>query len=162
MKKIVMAVFLLVFASALISCGGKQVKTGSTDGLVGPLNKQLQRATFSGFGYKSTKPPAQKWDKWAASAAPLVRKVLKKVPEGYVLQVTGHTDASGPEEPEGNKPGNIKISDGRAKAVYNSLRRQGLKSSKLTYKGVGSSEVDSNYDDRSSRQRRVTFIVIEK
>lgn len=164
MKKIVMSIFTLIIATAIISCGDKQVKTkpAPSGGLVGPLNKQLQEASLDGFGYKSTKPPASKFDKWAKSAAPLVKKVLTQLPEGYVLQITGHTDASGPEEPEGNKPGNIKISTGRAKAIFSSLKRQGINSPKLTYKGVGSSELDPNYDDRSANQRRVTFVIVEK
>ena len=124
-------------------------------------NEQLERIPVGGFGYKSSEVPPQSWDAWATTSAPVVSGVLSKLPAGYVLQVTGHTDASGPESAEGQKPGNIRISTARAKAVYDSLKKKGISSPKMTYKGVGSSEPIAGVDPRDAAQRRVTFRVVK-
>jgi hypothetical protein len=123
-------------------------------------NKQLEKIPVTGFEYKDAAMPSWKYDAWAKTAAPAVKKIIQEMPEGHVFQVTGHTDARGPEEPRGNKPGNIKISTERAKTVYDALRKNGITSEKMTYKGVGSSQLLPGEDPRSPRQRRVTFLVI--
>lgn len=125
-------------------------------------NEQLSRVPFDGFAYKSSEVPAQKWDKWAVTAAPVISGIVSKIPDGYVLQITGHTDGSGPEDPQAQKPGNVKISTDRAKSVYNSLRKKGITSPKMTYKGAGSSEPLSGVDSRDAAQRRVTFNIVAK
>jgi len=159
--------FLIVLLSmTLITCGGapKKVDTpvvSSGSGMwVKQSNKQLAKIPVEGFGYKKSEVPAQKWDRWAKLSAPVVKKILDNLPAGYVLQVTGHTDARGPEEPEGAKPGNIKLSNDRAQEVHAALRRQGISSKKMTYKGVGSSESREGISARSAKQRRVTFVVV--
>ncbi len=120
-------------------------------------NQQLANYSIGGFAYKSSKLDNAKWDVWAYKAAPVVKEIIAKLPEGYVLQVTGHTDASGPEEPVGDKPGNLKISTDRAKTVYDALKRAKINSPKITYKGIGSSELLPNFDSRAAEQRRVSF-----
>ncbi len=158
----IVSILLVVFA---ISCGGTQVKQDvvtDSSPIIEAQNKQLARASLDGFGYKSSKMPATQWDSWAKTTAPVVKEILNKIPDGYVLQVTGHADGSGPEQPEGNKPGNLKISKDRAYAVYSALKKAGIDSPKMTYKGVGSSELISGADDRAAEQRRVTFKVVPK
>jgi flagellar motor protein MotB len=148
-----------------LGCGSKEVKQepASLPGFDLKLaNQQLARIPVDGFAYKSSEVPAQKWDKWAETAAPVVKGIIDRLPANHVLQVTGHTDASGPENPQGAKPGNIKISTDRAKAVHAALRKKGITSEKLTYKGVGSSEPLEGVDSRSPEQRRVTFVVVPK
>ncbi len=135
---------------------------GETTKLISAQNKQLANSSFGGFGYKSSKLPAAQWDDWAKNAAPVIKDILSKLPEGYLLQVTGHADGSGPEEPTGNKPGNIKISSDRAYTVYSALQRAGTDSPKMTYKGIGSSELLEGVDPRSGEHRRVTFKVMPK
>lgn len=137
-------------------------QTDTSSLFVSSSNEQLANIPVGGFGYKSSKVSPQKWDTWAKAAAPVVKGIIDKLPEGYVLQVTGHTDSSGPEEPVGNKPGNIKISNDRAMTVFNSLKRQGITSPNMTYKGVGSSEPIEGVDTRDPSQRRVTFKVVPK
>ncbi len=164
MKKITL-VLIVLFSMVLVSCGGaKKVDTpnvsAGSDIWVKSSNKQLARIPVEGFGYKKSEVPAQKWDQWAKLSAPVVKRILDNLPAGYVLQVTGHTDARGPEEPEGAKPGNIKLSNDRAKEVHASLRRQGISSQKMIYKGVGSSEPREGISPRSAKQRRVSFIVV--
>ncbi|MDY6935663.1 MAG: OmpA family protein [Spirochaetota bacterium] len=149
-----------------IGCASKKevVKKDIVDPnvMISNQNEQLTRFPIGGFGYKSSRLPSQEWRDWAEAAKPIVEDVITKIPEGYVLQVTGHADASGPEEPVGNKPGNIKISNDRARTVFNALQNAGINSSKLTYKGVGSSDLLYTEDPRSPKQRRVTFKVVPK
>lgn len=164
MKKLALCLMSASIA-LVIACQSAEVKTpsagtGSSSVFVNQANEQLAKIPVSGFGYKSSAVPAQSWDKWAVAAAPVIKGILDKMPEGYVLQVAGHTDGRGPEQPEGAKPGNLKISSDRAKSVYDSLKRKGVTSPKLTYKGVGSSEPLDGVDPNDDSQRRVTFSVI--
>lgn len=161
-------VILTAIVSILLACESAPKKvettpqTDTSSLFVSSSNEQLANIPVGGFGYKSSKVPPQKWDKWAKAAAPIVKGIIDKLPEGYVLQVTGHTDSSGPEEPVGNKPGNIKISTDRALTVHSSLKKQGITSPNMTYKGVGSSEPIEGVDTRDPNQRRVTFKVVPK
>ncbi|RPI95620.1 MAG: OmpA family protein [Spirochaetales bacterium] len=164
MKNFIIIAFIGVFAFAFACGTTPEVKqeVAPSGSIVNIQNEQLARIPVGGFDYKSSKVPEQKWDKWATAAAPVVKGVIDKLPEGYVLQVTGHTDARGPEGPVGAKPGNIKISTDRAKAVHNALQAKGITSPKMTYKGVGSSELVPGVDPKDAEQRRVTFKVLPK
>lgn len=163
MKKVLLVLTALT-VSLFVACSTTEVQNVGDPNIavVNGMNQQLDRLPVTGFAYKSAVVPKQSWDKWAEVAAPVVKEILNKLPEGYVLQVTGHTDGSGPEEPVGNKPGNIKISTERAKAVYNALKAKGIDSPKMTYKGVGSSELLPGVDPRDAANRRVTFKVVPK
>ncbi len=161
MKRYFFVLLILAVAFAL-SCETAPVKTEVPTGnvFVATSNESLAKVPVKGFGYKKSNVPAQEWDQWAETAAPVVKGILDKLPKGYVLQVTGHADARGPEEPMGKKPGNIKISTDRAKAVYDSLKTKGIDSPNLTFKGVGSSELTPDCDPREPCQRRVTFKIV--
>ncbi len=165
MKKVLIAITLIISAIFIVSCS-KQVKepdkVGANSALVSSSNEQLAKYPVTGFGYKSSKVPPQSWNNWAKVAAPVVKGIIAQLPDDYVLEVRGHTDGRGPESAEGNKPGNMKISNDRAKAVYDSLGRAGISSPKLTYRGVGSSEPLAGADPKSAEQRRVTFQVVPK
>lgn len=150
------SIFALMF---LVACGTTQPSVGN-DAVVSGLNKQLAKASVGGFDYKSTTIPSWKYDAWAKVSAPVIQNVLTQVPDGYVLQVTGHTDSTGPETAVGDKPGNIKISTDRAFAVHSSLKKNGITSSKLTYKGVGSSQPLPGVATDDASQRRVSFVVV--
>jgi outer membrane protein OmpA-like peptidoglycan-associated protein len=158
--------FLVVFVFA-IGCASTpppqtQVKEDTSARMpdISSQNEQLTNYSIGGFGYKSSELDSTKWDAWAQKAAPIVKEIIDKLPEGYILQVTGHADASGPEEPEGDKPGNIKLSADRAKAVFDALKKAGIDSPKIKYKGLGSSELLNTYDPRAAGQRRVTFKIV--
>jgi len=166
MKKIsifISAAALLMF----VACETAQVQqpaptVSSSNVWLKQANEQLAKVPVEGFDYKSSKVPAQKWEKWAAVAAPVVKGIVDSLPADYVLVIKGHTDARGPEEATGNKPGNMKISADRAKAVEASIRKQGITSDKIVSKGVGSSEPLSGVDANDAAQRRVTFEVAPK
>ncbi|MBP7734975.1 MAG: OmpA family protein [Spirochaetes bacterium] len=166
MKKVFIAITLIISAVFIVSCAKEQVKepdkVGANSALVSSSNEQLAKYPVTGFGYKSSKVPPQSWNNWAKVAAPVVKGIIAQLPDGYVLEVRGHTDGRGPESAEGNKPGNTKISTDRAKAVYDSLGKAGITSPKLTYRGVGSSEPLSGADPKGAEQRRVTFQVVPK
>ena len=156
-------IFLCILIISIIGCASKPEVKQETPVQVPDIssqNEQLASYPLDGFAYKSSKLNQEKWNRWAEQTAPLVQEILEKIPDGYLLQVTGHADASGPEEPVGDKPGNIKISTDRAKTVYDALLNANISSPKLTYKGVGSDELLPDYDPRAGEQRRVTFKIV--
>ncbi len=164
MKNFPMTTLIAAVILAVNACAKDQIKqpanVGANNVFVTASNKQLAKYPVSGFAYKSSAVPDQQWKTWARVAAPVVKDILGKIPDGYVLEVRGHADASGPEQPEGDKPGNMNISRDRAKAVIKSLESAGIESRKITYKGVGSSEPLAGYSPRSGQQRRVSFSVV--
>ena len=162
-KTAVLAAFILITSPVLFSCATEVAKAPEvTKGTfsLSASNSQLARYPMSGFAYKKWDMPTQQWDWWAKNAEPIVRGIINKMPDGYVLEVRGHADSRGPENPEGSKPGNIYISTERAKTVYDALERAGVKSSKMTVRGVGSSEPIPGIDPKSGPQRRVTFSIV--
>lgn len=165
MNKCVSAIILVITTALFINCS-KQVKdtpeVGGENPFVSASNTQLSKYPVAGFAYKSSKVPPQEWDRWAKVAAPAVKEIVEKLPDGYMLELRGHTDARGPEQAENTKPGNSKISADRAKAVYDSLGKAGIKSDKITYRGVGSAEPLKDIDAQDARQRRVTFLIVPK
>ena len=165
MKKANVKLFLfaLTFAFGCASAPAPVPEPKKDSGIdLSSQNKQLSSYTIGGFAYKSSKLDTAKWDVWATKASPVVKEIISKLPEGYALQVTGHTDGSGPEEATGDKPGNIKISTDRAKTVYDALKRANINSPKITYKGVGSDELLSEFEPKAAQQRRVTFKIVQK
>src|SRR4030042_59476 len=164
MRKIIAIVMIVGATLFIISCSKEQVKqpdVGDAGGaFIKASNNQLAKYPMDGFAYKSSQLPAQQWTQWARIASPVVKEIVGKIPDGYALEIRGHADARGPEDPEGNKPGNIKISTDRAKAVYNALATAGIKSSKIKYRGLGSSETMPGADARGAQQRRVTFVIV--
>ena len=163
MKKLVLliAVTLLVF-----SCASDQVKeetaaTPSSDMLLEQSNKQLAKVPYEDFEYGSASVPTHKYDKWATAAAPVIKKVLDSLPDGYSLYIVGHTDATVSKKPKRNYVTNQKLSEMRAKAVYDALRRKGITSNKLKYKGVGTSDPVAGTSPDDPKNRRVTFEAVK-
>ncbi len=92
----------------------------------------------------------------SSKVAQIIGKVVNEMPEGYVVQITGHsakvasdcdTDA---------------VSTARAKAVYDAVVAGGVSADKLTYKGVGNSQPKEGFERDANEQRRVTFQVVPK
>jgi len=165
MKKILFLILAVVTAFA-IGCSSAQ-----------PTQQQSETPTVSsGAGMmvsasnEALKPAAEALDVFPPSSANLsgrnksligskavavIKEVVNKLPEGYVIQVTGHSalvkDAATDE-----------VSTNRAKGVYNELVRAGIDRNKLTYKGVSTSELIPGLDGLDPKQRRVTFKVVPK
>jgi outer membrane protein OmpA-like peptidoglycan-associated protein/tetratricopeptide (TPR) repeat protein len=74
------------------------------------------------------------------------------------IQIQGHTDNIG------NDADNLRLSDNRARSVYNYLIDKGIKSTRLTYKGFGKTMPVSQNDTEEgrARNRRTVFIITGK
>ncbi|MDF3818571.1 OmpA family protein [Leptospira sp. 96542] len=110
-----------------------------------------------GFSYKLADIPAADFKTWASDNVSYIKDALSKLPEDYVLEITGHADASGPEEAENSKKGNGYYSQIRAEAVKDALVKQGIPAEKLSTKAAGSSKPISGFDEKDQINRRVTF-----
>lgn len=98
------------------------------------------------FGFDSAKPLA-----YSVSAAQYVSNFLKRNPASS-LEIKGYADELGPEDY------NIKLSERRAKAVYDLLVYSGIDPSRLSYKGYGE-DTSVNKSSENARQmaRRTSF-----
>jgi OOP family OmpA-OmpF porin len=81
--------------------------------------------------------------------------VLKQLPAGTVIQISGHTDSTG------DAAANQTLSQQRAEAVRAVLIAQGVDPSMLTAKGYGSSQPIASNDTPEGRfqNRRIAFNV---
>lgn len=156
-------------AVASVSCSSKGSKSrgGVTGGgVVGALNRALSEVSYSpggkGYPYKGTNAGPQARS-WATKHKSSIESTLSKIPSGYVLQVTGHSDSVGPRTAPGDgRPGNIAISTRRARGVYNALIAAGVPKDKLIYGGVADDMTSSLCGSEDACQRRVSLQVVEK
>ena len=82
-------------------------------------------------------------------------KVMKDN-EGITLKIVGHTSA------EGDYAFNQKLSEARAKAAVDFLvEREGVDVARLTYEGLGSSQLKNTDNPMAPENRRTEFVVIE-
>ena len=166
-------IFLSFALTTLIACSssGKNQKKSKDPQVKSSQNQKttvsvsydtLTKRPISGFDYKKTSISMEIWKAWASQNLALIENIVPKIPETHALQVTGHADSRGPETPTKNKPGNLKISTERALTIYNLLLAKGIDSSKLVYKGVGSSQPLKGVNPKDPKQRRVSFVLISK
>lgn len=100
------------------------------------------------FAFDSDKPLS-----YSTSSANFVTNFLKRNP-GVKLEVKGFADELGPEDY------NIKLSEKRAKAVYDMLISAGIESSRLSFKGYGEdTSVDKSSPEARQLARRSSFEV---
>ena len=100
------------------------------------------------FAFDSAKPIG-----YSVSAVNYVANFLKKNP-GVALEIKGYADELGSDDY------NIKLSEKRAKAVYDLLISTGIEASKLTFKGYGEdTSVDKSSPDARQLARRTSFEV---
>jgi OOP family OmpA-OmpF porin len=100
------------------------------------------------YAFDSDKPLA-----YSISAANYVANFLKKNPSVQV-EIKGYADELGPEDY------NMKLSERRAKAVYDIIVASGVDSSRLSYKGYGEdTSVDKSSADARQMARRASFEV---
>lgn len=81
-------------------------------------------------------------------------KLLNENPS-VKLQIEGHTSA------EGDDNFNKKLSTSRAKAAVDFLVANGIDGSRLSYSGLGSSQLKNTANPEADENRRVEFIVIK-
>lgn len=115
----------------------------------------------AGFGYKQANIDKNAFNDWAKVNSGYIKESLDKLPTDYVLEITGHSDSTGPENPEGKKKGNIHYSEERAKVVKNALVKQGIPEKRIKTKGAGSSQPIPGIDGADTKNRRVTFQIVK-
>lgn len=100
-----------------------------------------------------------KWDLTAASSVELDKVVdLMAKNQSMRVMLEGHTDNVGSDA------ANHKLSENRAKAVYDYLVKHGVASNRLQYKGYGESKpiADNNTEEGRAQNRRTVFTVLQK
>ncbi|MCB1142548.1 MAG: OmpA family protein [Leptospiraceae bacterium] len=139
----------------------------ANDAMIQELNEKLRDVrypdgnTIEGFEYKKWEIPNRKdFEKWVKVSGSLIKDALSKLPENINLEITGHADATGPEEKEGSKLGNIFYSQKRAESVKNSLVKLGFPEDRMLTKGAGSSMPIPDVEAESPKNRRVTFKLV--
>lgn len=85
-----------------------------------------------------------------------VVETLKAHPE-IKVEIQGYTDSTG------SRARNIKLSEARAKAVYNYLVKKGISPNRLKYKGYGPDNpiAPNNTPEGRAQNRRIEFKIIE-
>jgi OmpA-OmpF porin, OOP family len=102
------------------------------------------------FAFDSSKPLG-----YSSSAANYVANFMKRNP-GVRVELKGYADEIGPEDY------NMKLSERRAKAVYDLLIAAGIDASRMSYKGFGEdTSVDRRSADARQLARRVSFEVLD-
>ncbi|GAB4107591.1 hypothetical protein GCM10028791_00370 [Echinicola sediminis] len=100
------------------------------------------------YAFDSAKPLG-----YSASSVNYVSNFLKRNP-GVSVEIKGYADEIGPENY------NMKLSERRAKAVYDLLIATGIDASRLSYKGYGEdTSVDKQSADARQLARRASFEV---
>ncbi len=153
-KHLLVLMSLLVGMMFVLSCASEVPKTGNA--AVDMMNQTLAKYPIEGFpsGKEASK---DEWNKMITRAVPVVKETLPKIPVGFHLQTTGHTDISGGAKSDVN----MKLSAARAKSVYDELRKRGIRDPKLSYKGVGGTMISKKCKAGDNCQRRVTFIIVK-
>ena len=117
----------------------------------------------SGFAYKDVSIEAEDFQLWVQENREQIIEVISALEEGYVLEIVGHTDSSGPREAQSDgRKGNVWYSTARAKAVYDALAESGIDPAKLSYAGVADDELLDVSDSTADYNRRVSFRVVQK
>ena len=116
--------------------------------------------SIQGFAYKKWEIPNKKdFANWVKVSSPAIKKGIEQLPAVYSLEVTGHADTKGPEEPTGDKKGNKFYSEQRAKEVKQALVKlgAGFPENRIIAKGAGASNPLPGVEGESALNRRVTF-----
>jgi len=100
------------------------------------------------YAFDSAKPLG-----YSISSVQYISNFMKRNP-GISVEVKGYADELGEEDY------NIKLSESRAKAVYDLLIASGIDASRLSYKGYGEdTSVDKTSADARQMSRRASFVV---
>ena len=161
----------IILAFVFNACGGsgQQLKTGTKpddkqvqvkadsggDVAVQAINEQVGGFYITGFRSGSSKIDRNKDLEYMKKIVKLVKPIIDKVPDGYVMEITGHcADYESASEQK-------KVSEARAKAIYDELKKAGASAKKMTYRGVGTDEPLKGVDGKDPKQRRVSFRAVK-
>jgi len=166
----------VILAFTFNACGGagQQVKTETAketkteekqvqvkadaggDIAVNAINDQVGGFYITGFRGGSSKIDRNKDLEYMKKIVKLVKPIIDKVPDGYVMEITGHcADYESAAEQK-------RVSEERAKTIYNELKKAGASAKKMTYRGAGTDEPLKGVDGKDPRQRRVSFKAIKQ
>ena len=149
--------FVIIICVSCSSTGTKKSSSSSSD-----TENLVYLPNEKGFAYKSTKISKKDFNKWAFANRKVLRQMILGLDDGYILQIVGHTDSSGPRLAEGPRKGNIWYSTQRAKEVYKALIRYKFPADKLGYTGVADDELFDFSNPKAQSNRRITFRVVAK
>ncbi|MFO1527368.1 MAG: OmpA family protein [Turneriella sp.] len=121
---------------------------------VDEANEKLTKVAVTGLPAFEPKG-GKKMEEFARKSLEESKAVIADMPEGYVLQITGHHN----QHPDKSKRKGNGLSVQRAKYVYDYFVKNGVPKEKLSYRGAGSAEYDKNLS--RSENRRVTFKVVK-
>ncbi len=133
-----------------------QVKSGGGDFAIDAINDQVKGFSIDGFPGGSAKLSKNKDLENMKKIVALVKPIIAQIPDGYVMQITGHCANYESDSRQKN------VSKSRAAKVYNELKKAGVGAKKMSYKGVGSSEPIEGYSDKDDKQRSVSFKAVKK
>ncbi len=174
MKKVLgLVLSSLMIIALLVSCGetAKQqtktetadttkdmkVKSGSGDNMaIDAINRQVKDFSIDGFPGDSAKLSKNEDLENMKKIVKLVKPIIESIPDGYVMQITGHAANYN------SKARQKSVSTSRAAKIYDELKKSGVPTKKMTYKGVGADDPDSRYSDKDFKQRRVSFKAVKK
>ena len=120
--------------------------------------------TISGFGYKkrdANLPSVENNIKAAMTVLLPIIKKIKEHPDGnlYKIKIIGHADGAGPEDPRGDKPGNLTISRERAEGVLDYIvANYNLSRDMFEIVAKGSSELKNQSNPQAGANRRVVIV----
>lgn len=129
-------------------------RSAGLDGGVDAANEKLAKAAVVGLPAFDSKGAGAS----AKGSLATVKEVVAEMPEGYVLEITGHHNQH-PDKDKRKDDGKGGLSRQRAKDVYNYFVKNGIPKEKMTYRGAGSSERDESLS--REKNRRVTFKVVK-
>ncbi len=110
----------------------------------------ILRNVFFDFDKATLRPESKvELDKWV--------RFLKENPE-LKIEIAGHTDLRGSQQH------NLKLSEARAKAVYDYFVTKGIAPRRMRYKGYGASQplTYENTEEAHQKNRRVEIWIVEK
>lgn len=124
------------------------------------LLAQITYTPRSGKGYNNMQVlPDGTLDTWIAQNRARIEEYAGYLPAGFVIEVVGHTDRTGPLYAGQGSPGNQWLSRERARRVYLKLIDAGMDASLLTFRGAADKELLSGREEGDPAHRRVTLSV---
>jgi outer membrane protein OmpA-like peptidoglycan-associated protein len=155
-KTLVFCISSLLMITFLSSCGDKQVKSSGGNMVVDGINSQVKGFSIDGFnGGGATMKQNDDFENMK-NIVSLVKPLIEKIPDGYVMEITGHCAAY--DSPAKQQS----VSKARAKKVYDELKNAGAAEAKMTYRGAGIDEPIPSLDPKDFKQRRVSFKAVKK
>ena len=169
-KRLSLIISSLMIAVFTIACSGAgQVKSGASgdqqmnvkagsggDFAVDAINNQIKDFSIDGFHGGSSKINQNEDLENLKKIVGLVKPIIDKVPDGYVMQITGHC------ADYDSKAKQKSVSTARAKKIYDELKKAGASTKKMTYRGAGTSELLEGLSGKDFQQRRVSFKAVKK